>query len=109
MKRQIPMRSAQPWSTVEDNKLRKQFEAGTPIAEMADALSRSSAGVYARLITLGKLKPDKSVTEEDPRALIEEALAYEAEAFEADEEISGADLVAWFTEWRERAKKAIDR
>jgi hypothetical protein len=31
-----------------------------------------------------------------------------AEAFEEDSEISGADLVAWFAEWRQRVKPVLD-
>jgi len=36
--------------------------------------------------------------------LIDEALGYEAEAFDNDEYVSGADLVDWFDQWRTRAK-----
>lgn len=43
-------------------------------------------------------------------ALLTELLAYEAERFEGSAEdlnVSGADLVDWFTEWRERAKELL--
>ncbi|GBQ21659.1 hypothetical protein AA12717_0962 [Gluconacetobacter sacchari DSM 12717] len=33
-------------------------------------------------------------------ALVDEALAYQAEAFDADEPIDGGDLVQWFAAWR---------
>lgn len=33
-------------------------------------------------------------------ALVDEALAYQAESFDADEPIDGGDLVEWFAAWR---------
>jgi hypothetical protein len=39
--------------------------------------------------------------------MLREALAYESEAFDADEPISGADLVDWFVQWRNQAKAAL--
>lgn len=41
------------------------------------------------------------------RAVIADALAFKAEAFEGDEEVNGGDLVEWFSGWRETAKAAI--
>lgn len=40
-------------------------------------------------------------------SLIRDALAYEAEAFEQDTDVNGADLVQWFADWRRRAKAAV--
>jgi len=40
--------------------------------------------------------------------LLIEALNYEALAFERDEPVSGADLVAWFTQWRAEAKRKLE-
>ncbi len=40
-------------------------------------------------------------------SLIREAVNFEAEAFDADEGVNGADLVEWFARWRMRAKAAI--
>lgn len=34
-------------------------------------------------------------------ALLQEAAQQQAEAFENEEEVSGADLVEWFAEWRQ--------
>lgn len=34
------------------------------------------------------------------KRLLDEALAFEAEALDADEPVSGADLVEWFAGWR---------
>ena len=41
-------------------------------------------------------------------ALIEEPLVYEADAFENDEAVSGANLVEWFVDWRRRVRAAMD-
>lgn len=38
---------------------------------------------------------------------LEDALDYRRDAFEGDESVSGADLVEFFSIWRERAKNAI--
>jgi len=40
-------------------------------------------------------------------ALLGEAMAYEAEAFDADEEVDGGDIVGWFAEWRHRVNAAM--
>lgn len=40
-------------------------------------------------------------------ALLDEAVNFEAEAFDEDQEISGADLVEWFAEWRCRARRVV--
>jgi hypothetical protein len=40
--------------------------------------------------------------------LLREAVAYEAEDFDADRAISGSDLVDWFREFRKRAKQALN-
>lgn len=39
--------------------------------------------------------------------VLEDALDYRRDAFEGDESVSGADLVEFFSIWRERAKNAI--
>ena len=40
--------------------------------------------------------------------LLTEAAQLWAEEFESDSEISGADLVAWFAEWRQRVKPILN-
>ena len=40
-------------------------------------------------------------------SLIREAVNFEADAFDADEGVNGADLVEWFAQWRLRARAAI--
>jgi len=40
-------------------------------------------------------------------AVLKEALGYEAEAFRQDLPVEGADLVAWFAQWRLRAQAAV--
>lgn len=39
--------------------------------------------------------------------LIQEAIGYQALAFEADEDIDGGDLTEWFADWRARVKAAM--
>ena len=39
---------------------------------------------------------------------LREVVIFRADAFEADEEISGADLLEWFAEWRETAKALLE-
>jgi hypothetical protein len=41
--------------------------------------------------------------------LVGEALAYEAEAFDGDEDVNGGNLVEWFADWRKRMKAEIER
>ncbi len=41
------------------------------------------------------------------RRLLNEALAFEAKAFDDDEPVSGADLVQWFAEWRGRVRTQL--
>lgn len=53
---------------------------------------------------------DPTMPDAIPRSLIsviEEALGYEAEAFEEDHPVKGADLVEWFAQWRLRAQAAV--
>ncbi len=40
-------------------------------------------------------------------SLIREAVNFEADAFDADEGVNGANLVEWFAQWRVRARAAI--
>lgn len=40
--------------------------------------------------------------------LLQEAVLYSAESFERSEEVNGAALVEWFSEWRIRAERALD-
>jgi hypothetical protein len=39
--------------------------------------------------------------------LLREAVSYLAEDFESSEDVSGAALVEWFSEWRVRAGRAL--
>lgn len=41
------------------------------------------------------------------RDLLREAVEFLAETFENSEEVSGATLVDWFSEWRVRAQEAL--
>lgn len=40
--------------------------------------------------------------------LLQEAVLYSAGSFESSEEVNGAALVEWFSEWRIRAGRALD-
>lgn len=39
--------------------------------------------------------------------LLEEAIAYQAEAFETGDEVQGGDLVEWFAGWRTRVMQQL--
>jgi hypothetical protein len=39
--------------------------------------------------------------------LLREAVGFRAEHFESHEDVSGAELVEWFSEWRLRASKVL--
>lgn len=39
-------------------------------------------------------------------ALVDEALAYQATSFDADEPVDGGDLVQWFAAWRIALREA---
>jgi hypothetical protein len=39
--------------------------------------------------------------------IIDEAISYAANAFDADQDISGSDLVEWFADWRRRARAIV--
>jgi len=41
------------------------------------------------------------------KRLLDEAVAFEAEAFDEDEPVSGADLVDWFAGWRDRVRTLL--
>jgi hypothetical protein len=40
-------------------------------------------------------------------SILHEAVNFEAEAFDDDENINGADLVEWFAQWRRRARAIV--
>jgi hypothetical protein len=41
------------------------------------------------------------------RRLLDQALGFEVDAFDADEPVSGADLVGWFAVWRLEVRAAL--
>lgn len=54
-------------------------------------------------------KKDKTITRAgEMLELLRQAVTYENKAFGEDEDISGADLVEWFAEWRELAITIIE-
>jgi hypothetical protein len=40
-------------------------------------------------------------------SILHEAVNFEAKAFDDDQNISGADLIEWFAEWRRRARAIV--
>lgn len=40
-------------------------------------------------------------------SILEEAISFEARALDADQDISRADFVEWFAEWRRRARAVV--
>jgi hypothetical protein len=40
-------------------------------------------------------------------SILYEAVNFEAEAFDDDQDINGADLVEWFAQWRRRARAMV--
>jgi hypothetical protein len=40
-------------------------------------------------------------------SILYEAVNFEAEAFDDDQDINGADLVEWFAQWRRRARAIV--
>lgn len=40
-------------------------------------------------------------------SILREAVNFEAQAFDGDQEISGAEVVEWFSGWRRRARRAM--
>ena len=43
------------------------------------------------------------------KRLLDEAVAFEAEAFDEDEPVSGADHVQWFADWRLRVRTLLTK
>lgn len=53
----VPDNAGKPWSGDEDQRLLQEFDAGTPIAELARNHGRTQAGIQARLEKHGRIKP----------------------------------------------------
>ncbi len=47
--RPLDKRSYQPWSAEEDGRLRREFDRGVPIAEMAESHKRNEGAIRSRL------------------------------------------------------------
>ena len=54
-----PRNASKSWSRSEDEKLCQMFDAGWSSRKICDALGRSSEGVAARLVRLGKISERK--------------------------------------------------
>jgi len=55
IRRELP-RSYQPWSEDEEERLLERWDAGEPVALIAEALERTKGGVRSRLVKLGRIK-----------------------------------------------------
>jgi hypothetical protein len=52
--------AGKPWTEEEDRQLLSAFDAGRPLAELAQAHGRTRGGIQARLIRHGRLAPEGS-------------------------------------------------
>lgn len=50
--------AGKPWTEEEDRQLLSAFDAGRPLAELAQAHSRTRGGIQARLVRHGRLVPE---------------------------------------------------
>lgn len=57
----------------------------------------------------GKRTSEHPPDPEAMKALIREAVAAWADDFDTDNHINGADLVEWFSGWRQRARAVVER
>lgn len=105
--------SANPYATREEGSPGFRWREGWKAAqghaaeagEGADeaAMQRALAEDRAKLVALGA-DPGPAMMAD----LLREALAFEAEAFDAQEEVDAADLLDWFADWRRRVASALD-
>jgi hypothetical protein len=56
-RRELPPNAGKPWVPLEDDKLETAFVAGIDLKQIADELGRTTWGIEARLVKLGKLPP----------------------------------------------------
>ena len=61
-KPQPPANHGKPWTTDQDEMLIAEFDAKTPIPQIAKAHERGIGGIQSRLAKLGKLTPDQFET-----------------------------------------------
>jgi hypothetical protein len=52
-----PANHGKAWTPEDDDALAHAFDAGRPIAELAEAHARSRSSIRQRLVKLGKLQP----------------------------------------------------
>jgi len=53
----LPASAGKAWSEEEDRQLAEAFDAGTAVAELAQAHQRTRGAITSRLIRLGRLQP----------------------------------------------------
>ena len=78
---------------------RHDYSHNTQVAVIYDGVDRGvgEAAAYAELFARAP----------GMKRLLEEAVAFKAEAFNKDEPVSGAELVAWFAGWRGRVRTLL--
>lgn len=78
----------------------------------ANSLSSHSTMLIHSLVTCWAYELDMGHLEGEHisvvTTLLQEAVNYSEASFEGSEEVSGAALVEWFSEWRVRAKQALN-
>ncbi|MFL6549488.1 MAG: hypothetical protein ACJ8OJ_12390 [Povalibacter sp.] len=52
----LPGNAGKPWTTEEDHQLLQEFDRGSPLATLAQAHGRTTAGIQARLEKHGRLQ-----------------------------------------------------
>ena len=78
---------------------RHDYDDNTQVAVIYDGVDRGigEASSYAELFARCP----------GMQRLLDEVVAFEAEAFDEDEPVSGADLVQWFADWRGRVRTLL--
>lgn len=61
--------AGKPWSDEEDRQLLAAFDAGRPLAELAQAHGRTRGGIQARLVRHGRMQPPMQPRPSEYRAM----------------------------------------
>lgn len=59
----LPANAGKPWVDEDDRKLLAEFDRGRTVAELAQSLGRTAAGIQARLEKHGRIQPDPNGTQ----------------------------------------------
>lgn len=64
----MPPHAGKPWTREEEERLIAEFDAGSPIEELARSHGRSKGGIAARLVRLGRIGERSEVYVRESRA-----------------------------------------